>query len=456
MLRDRWILISGAIVIAVLGALAYSLLVTPRYEASTVLFVSATGDGNATQTNDGGIFAQRRVLTYVPLLTGRNLAQRTIDKLNLDMSPKELQDEITAVAPTDTVLINVTVTDPSPSRARDIANTLSNEFVTMVAGLESSDEAVRPDSEIIVQQRAEVPEHPATPKKFRNVAIAAVLGAVLGTLIALVRDRLDQSVKTPAAVESAAGVGLVGDIPLDAQRRKEPLISFATDRSRTADAFRELRLNVQTLETGDGPRVVAVASPAPGEGRTTTVINLALALAETDSNVVVVDGDFRRPRLAAYLGIPADLGLSTVLSGQASLQQALQGTRFPRVTALAAGAVPPNSADLLGTRAAQDVLDELGGQFDYVIVDSSPLLVPDGATLARYSQGVLLIARFGQTKRPQLARAAEMLRRAGAPLLGAVLTMTPSKKKDPVDSYYGPAGRAPAKSAGRRRDRPAS
>ncbi|MET0701156.1 MAG: polysaccharide biosynthesis tyrosine autokinase [Mycobacterium sp.] len=442
-LRTRWKIICGAIVIAVLAALAYSLLATPKYEASTRLFVSTTSDGTNTQTNDGGLFAQRRVLSYTQLLTGGILAQRTIDKLGLDMTALELQREITATAPSDTVLIDVAVLDPSPTRARDIANTLSDEFVVMAAGLETPDLGARPNARVIVQQRADIPDIPVGPKKAINLAIAFVLGALIGLVIAIIRYRLDDSIKDPATLEKITGVGAIGDIPLDAQRRKGPVIAFGSDRSTLGDAFRELRINLQFLEVGDGPRVLLVASSMPDEGRTTTAINLALALAEADYNVVVVDGDLRRPQVASSLDITGEVGLSTVLAGRSGLPEALQATRFPRLTALTAGPVAPNPTELLGSQATRDVLDELGRQFDYVVVDSPSMLVTDAAILAGSAQGVLLVARFGQARRKELTPAIDALKRAGAPLLGSVLTMTPTKKRKPVDYYYGKAASTP-------------
>jgi capsular exopolysaccharide synthesis family protein len=425
-LRARWKIICATTVIAVLGALAYSLLATPQYEASTRLFVSTTSDGTNSQANDGGLFAQRRVLSYTELLMGEILAQRTIDKLGLDISAADLQEEIEANAPTDTVLIDVTVTDASPDRARDIANTLSDEFVVMAAGLETPELGARPNAQVIVLQRANIPDSPVSPHTARTLAIAAVLGVLVGILVAILRDRLDSTMRRPETVEKVTGVGVVAEIPFD------------SDHSACAEAFRELRLNLQYLEVGGGPRVLLVASSLPVEGRTTTAINLASALAEAGHTVVVVDGDLRYPGVAAHLDIDAPVGLSTVLAGSATVGEALRETRFSRVSALPSGPVPPNPSELLGSQAARDVLTELGGRFDYVIVDSPPLLVTDAAILAGSCQAVLMVARFGKTKRRQLTPAIGVLRRAGAPLLGAVVTMTPAKKQSSVDGrFYG-------------------
>lgn len=398
-LRTRWKIICGVFLIAVLGAFGYLLLATPQYQATTRLFVSTTSDGTNTQTNDGGLFAQRRVLSYTQLLQGALLAQRTIDKLGLDMTAAELQAEVTAVAPTDTVLIDVTVQDSSPTRARDIANTLSDEFVVMAAALETPDLGARPNAQVVVQQRAGVPEDPVSPKKARTLGVAGVVGLLLGVLAALVRDRLDPTVRRPEMVESATGVGVVGEIPVEAGHSDGPVVAFGRDDATVADAFRELRTNLQSLEVEPGPRVLLVASSVAGEGRTTTAVNLALALAEAGHSVVVVDTDLRRPRVASCLDVPAEVGVGTVLGGGAELSAALQQTRYAGVSVLAAGEVPANPTEVLGTQRFRNLLEQLSGRFDYVVLDSPPLEVKDAAILSASVQGVLLVVRYGHSAR---------------------------------------------------------
>lgn len=403
------------------------------------LFVSTPSDGTNTQTYDGGLFAERRVLSYTELLTGDIAAQRTIDKLGLDLTAAELQENIEAVVPAETVLIDVTVTDPSPTRARDIANTLADEFVVMAAGLETPELGQPPNARVVVQERAELPTSPVNSKSKRLLAIAAVVGALLGVVVAVVRDRMDDSIKNSDALEKATGVGLLANVPRDEQRRTKPLILFESDRSPFANAFRELRINLRFLQIAEGPRVLVVTSAVPAEGKTMTAVNLSLALAEAGHDVVVVDGDLRRPGVAACFGLAGGAGLSDVLSGAASLRDSLRETGFDHLTALASGAIPGNPTELLESRTTKETLVELGAQFDYVIVDSPSLLVKDAAILAASAQGVLIVARSGKTRRKQLADAIHTLRRAGAPLLGSVLTMTSPKKRSRGEDYYSTA-----------------
>lgn len=421
-LRTRWKIICGFFALTVAAGVVYLLLSTPQYEASTRLFVSTTSDGTNTQTNDGGLFAQRRVLSYTQLLQGALLAQRTIDKLGLDMSAAQLQSEITATAPTDTVIIDLTVKDASPTRARDIANTLSDEFVVMAAALETPDLGARPNAQVVVQQRAGVPADPVSPKKSRILAVAAVAGLLLGLLAALLRDRLDGTISRREVVESITGVGVIGDIPISDGRQDGPVLAFGTDDRMTADAFRELRVNLQSLEVSPGPRVILISSPAAAEGRTTTAVNLALALGEAGRSVVIVDGDLRRPAVAATLGLDAGPGLSAVLSGETELDDALRATRAQLVSALPAGDPPGSPTELLGKDLARRTFENLGDRFDYVVIDSPPLTVKDAGLLASYAEGVVIVVRYGSSQRRQLSEAVATLRRGGARVIGAVVT----------------------------------
>ena len=408
------------------------------YEAKTRLYVSTTAGGSASDVYQGTLTSQQRVISYTELLMGQNLAQRTVDKLGLDIPATKLREHVDATAKTDTVLIDLSVKDISPVRARDLADTMSDEFVAMVRELETPEDGTAPSARVIVEQHASIPDGPVSPKKTRNLSIGVVLGLLLGVGVAVLRDLLNNTVKDRQTVESIAGVGLVGSIPLDKDRRKEPAIRFDTENSPIAEAFRKIRTNLQFLAVDNPPHVILVTSPAPNEGKSTTSLNIALALAQNGHTVVLVDGDLRRPTLAKYLNLVESVGLSTVLAGRAPLLDSLQESRFHGVTVLTSGPLPPNPSELLGTLAAKRVLSELRSLFDYVIVDSCPLLaVTDAAILAADVDGVLLVARYGETKRDQLAHAVKNLEDVGASPLGAILTMTPTRGSTSYNYGYG-------------------
>lgn len=428
LVRNRWVIIVATALIVSLAAIVYTLATTPLYRASTRLFVSTTAGASASDLYQGSRYSQERVLSYSELVMGTTLAQRTIERLKLDLDPDTLKSMVTAKSKPDSVLINVSVLDASPVRARDIANALSDEFVVMVRELETPSRGGEPEARVVVEQRASIPSQPALPNKKRNFALALILGTLLGIGLAVLRDLLDNTVKTQETLEGISGTGVVGYVPFDKKIADAPAISFDTDNSSTAEAFRKLRTNLQFLAVDQPPRVMVITSSSPSEGKSTTSINIALALAEADHNVVLVDGDLRRPRLAKYLDVLGSVGVSTVLSGGAPLNEVLQKTKFPRLTVLAAGPTPPNPSELLGSLTAEKMLSELRAQFDYVIIDSAPVLaVTDGAILSAKSDGALVVVRAGKTRRDQLTHAIGMLNDVGVTLLGAVLNMMPTR-----------------------------
>ena len=440
-LRSRWIIIAVSTLVGVVGAVGLTMLTTPQYQAETRLFVSTTAGASASELYQGNRLSQERVLSYTQLVEGRTLAQRTIDKLNLDTDAEALQKKIKANAKLDTVLITVRVTDPSPVRARDIANALSDEFVVMVRELETPRAGARPDARVVVEQRASIPEEPVVPRPAQNLAFGLLLGILAGIGFAFLRDSLDNTVKDQEMLEQLTGTGMVGAVPLDKSRSAEPAIPFDKETSAIAESFRKLRTNLHFLSVDNPPRMIVVTSSVPNEGKSTTAINIALALAEADNEVLLVDGDMRRPSVDNYLDIVGSVGLSTILSGGTSVAEALQDTKFQRLTVLAAGASPPNPSELLGSLAAKTLLQELRERFDYVIIDSPPLLaVTDAAVLAVNSDGALLMARFGHTRRDQISQSVRMLADVGADLLGTVMTMTPLRGRGTYSyrySYYG-------------------
>ncbi len=437
LLLARWRIVALTTILAIIGAIAFTLLTTPLYKASTRLFVSTTaGASDASDLLQGNRLSQERIRSYTALLQGKTMAQRIIDKLDLDIGVAQLQGRIEAAGKPDTVLIDVAVLDTSPVRARDIANALSEEFVVFVRELETPKPGSLPDARVVVEQRASVPLKPIVPEPSKNIATGLLLGLLAGVGLAIIRDLLDNTLKKRETVESITGVSIIGSIPNDQERRSEVAIPFDTSHAPIAEAFRKLRTNLHFLSVDNPPKVIVVTSSIPSEGKSTTAVNIALSLAEADHNVILVDGDMRRPTIDKYLNLIGNVGFSTVLSGEAELDDVVQRTNFAGLSVLAAGVSPPNPSELLGSMAAKKVLSALQGQYDYVILDSPPLLaVTDGAILAANSDGAIVVVRFGETKRDQLGQAMRTIEGVGAKVFGAVFTMTPSRGRSSYGYY---------------------
>jgi len=437
LLRHRWKLIVAVVVLAVLAALAASLVTTPKYAASTQLFVSTTGQDTTAAAYQGGLFSQQRVTSYAELIQGQQVAQRVVDTLKLPMTAAQVAGEVSASVTTNTVILGVTVTDASPQRARDIANTLSDQFTKLVAELETPQGSTTAAAKVTVVQQASLPTSPVVPKTTRNIALGAVVGLLLGVGLAVLRDRLDNTVKDRREVVEATQAAVVGAIPFDSDRPSHPLAGFGEGHSSSAEAYRQIRTNLQFLDVDNPPRAMVITSAVPNEGKTTTALNLAFALGEAGHRVILVEADLRRPRLAKYLQLVENVGMTNVLSGAAELDDVLQSTANPAVTVLAAGPHPPNPSELLGSSRLQTLLSTLRSRYDYIVFDAPPLLpVTDAAVLTVHADGAILVARHGHTEREKLARAAENLRSVDGRLLGTILNMVPAKSSGYDYAYY--------------------
>lgn len=433
-LHKNWIII---LVLTVVGALAgafYSFLKTPEYESTTQLYVSVRSEGAATgDLVQGTTFARQIVASYVDVVDTALVLEPVIEELGLDTTVAQLSSQVTASAPLNTVMIDITATDPDPEQAAAIADataaSLTNAVQTTLEQPSSADAAS--PVQVTTVQPAQVPAKPSSPNTSLNVALGLLLGLAVGIGVGVLRSVLDTRVRTVHDIEQLTTAPMLGGIAYDPDAQKRPLIVHADPRSPRAESFRSLRTNLQFLNIEGGPRAFVVSSAGPGEGKSTTTANLAIALSETGARVALVDGDLRLPRVADYMGIEGGVGLTDVLIGRVELADALQKWGRGNFFVLTSGPVPPNPSELLGSVAMDHVLTMLTEHFDYVLIDAPPLLlVTDAAVLSKKTRGVILAAASGKTKKHDLTGAIRSLETAGGQLLGLVVTMLPTKGPD--------------------------
>ncbi|GHK04219.1 chromosome partitioning protein [Streptomyces sp. Y2F8-2] len=449
-LAGRWPTVVVCLVLAVGAALAATSLSTPVYEARTQLFVATRSGEDTAQLNQGQSFSQARVQSYAAIVTTRQVTEPVVKQLRLRTTPEELASRITATAPLNTVLIDITVRDTVPDRAAHIANAVAQRFGSVVEQLETPKQPADPTQgrksrkgdaasvspvSLGVTQEAVTPAAPVSPRPLLNLAAGVLSGLLLGAGLVALREILDTTFKTSEGLGEFTALPALGTIPYDKNAPKRPLVR-AEGHSKRAEAFRKLRTNLQFSQVDDPPRIIAVTSSVPGEGKTNTAVNLALSLAEAGVSTCLVDADLRRPCVAQTFGLVQDAGLTTVLIGQARIEDVMQQAAGG-LAVLASGAVPPNPTELLASARMEETLRELADSYQVVIVDTAPLLpVADTVGLASLTQGALLVVRAARTSRDQVRAAAESLERVGVRVLGTVFSMAPV----PMGGHYGSYG----------------
>lgn len=434
--RKRWLLVVMLTVLAAGVAGGVSFAAKPMYQATASIYFSLAGSKSATDLNQGASYTQAQVLSYAALASSPIVLQPVIDKLKLGVTPKSLATNIAPVPVMNTVILDIGVSDASPATAANIANEVARQLGVQVQLLAPKGANNQPTVDTAVISKAMAPSSPTTPKTTRNTAAGLVAGLLLGLVIAGLLEILDTSIRSPQALQKLTGLPVVGVITYDSNAQKSPLIIDSNSGSVRAEAFRQLRTNLQFIDVEKPVRVMVVTSSVAEEGKSTTAANLGIAIAKSGRSIVLVEADMRRPRVADYVGIERAVGLTNVLVGQVDVDDALQRWGSTGLMVLPSGTIPPNPSELLGSHAMNELIDGLKDRFDVVLLDTPPVLpVTDAAVAAARADGVLMIVRYGKTSRDSVSRAFTSLQAVDARVLGTVLNMLPIKGADGQDSY---------------------
>lgn len=472
--RRKWVVI-GTAVLVLGGAIAFSLLQDPVYQARARLIV---------ETSDESVFGsgqQRPDLVQTEVEVLRSEAVRDLVAEKLGRAPSVRAEAL----PASNVIV---VVGESGIRraAAEIANAYAEAYIehrhteavdallaaatqiqTKIDELEveiaalneriaadaSLEDDLRPNREALVSQQiafreridqiqvdsalttgaarlataARPPHDPVRPTPLRNILLALAVGPALGAALALLIEYFDDSIKTKDDFARATGgVAVLGLVPTLAAWRdtgEARLVTREDPHSPVSESYRSLHTSLRFLGLEKPIRILQVTSPVAQEGKTTTVANLGVVLAQAGLRVLLVDADLRRPRLDEFFDLDDSVGFTSVLLGEVGMSEAAQRVEgVEGLEVLPCGPLPPSPYDLLSSSRTAEVLASLAADWDLVVLDSAPVLpVADATVLSGWVDATLLVAGVGQTSRKHVHRAAEVLRQIEAPLVGAVL-----------------------------------
>ena len=284
---------------------------------------------------------------------------------------------------------------------------------------------------------ARPPTAPVEPNIPRNLMFALVLGVISGVGLAFLLENMDNTVRTPEQAQALSALPSLGMIPmgktslgsgskrlaLTSSKEAVETVAQARPQSQMAESYRALRTSLLLSNLGSPPKVIIVTSARPQEGKTTTSINTAIVLAQKGARVLLIDADLRRPSVHKNFGMGPRSGLSNVLTGSASLQQAvILSPTLPNLYILPAGTPPPNPAELLASSNMRDLIAELREQYDHIILDTPPTLsVTDAVVLSPRADATVLVIRCGQTTKQALRRSRDILMQVNAHVAGVLL-----------------------------------
>lgn len=437
--RKRWVTIAITTLIVVGLAAVWTVTQTKQYTSSTQFFVSVSGSDNA-QLQQGSTFTQERVKSYAQLLKTPRALTPVVEELGEDTTTSDLAEQLTVSTPPETVILEVAVTDSDPAHAQEIANAVGETFPQVVSEVERPEGSERTSPiKVSLVKPASTDEIPTSPVPARNLALGLVIGLLLGLGLALLRHLLDTTVRTDDDVEEITEEPVIGAVHYDPRAGKEPLIVQSDPSSPRSEAFRAVRTNLMFVDAANHPRTILLTSSIPGEGKSTTIANLALTLAQSGSSVCLIEADLRRPRLLEYLGLEGSAGLTDVLIERADLDDVLQPYGADRLEVIGAGAIPPNPSELLASDAMSRLLAQLSARFDYVLIDTPPVLpVTDAVVLSTKVDGVIVLVGTTIVRKEQLEATLESINAVDNTLLGLVLNRVGHKTSGGYGAgYYG-------------------
>ena len=296
---------------------------------------------------------------------------------------------------------------------------------------------------VSIQDPAEKPVIPVSPKRGLNFILSLLVGAFGGIGLAFFLEYLDDSARTVEDIERVVKWPFIGNIPDIGS--KDDLKEFEKDtfvhirpKDPVAEVYRIIRTRIIFSSTAEHPlKSVLVTSPGPQEGKTMTLCNLGIALAQNQKRVLLVDADMRKPRLHEVFKKPNDTGLSNYLAGQSGFQDVIQKTDIENLSFTAGGVLPPNPSELLASYKMKDFIAKAKEGFDFVLFDSPPIaMVTDAVIISRAVDGTIVIIESGKTSKRILARIHQLLDDTKARVAGMILNKVSLNSGSYYYSYY--------------------
>ncbi len=498
--RKLWLIVLAALA---LGGAGYGLsrLTTPVYMSATTLMVDSQAGAGAADYS-ALLASQRLVATYARIVVSSPVLDAAAEELGPPYSGPGLQKRAEAVAIADTQLIDLTVETGDPDESAAIANAIADAFQAEIddattsdlaalrsnldgeldnlnADLDaargdlagaSTDEAAAIRQEIdqltrnleSVQERRDnlrfsaseqtirirqlepaVPDpSPVRPQPPLYIAIGAIIGALGAAALVILRDHLDNAVRSADELTSRFDLPVLGTIP-QFRTDRNPFVTVTSPNEPASEAFRDLRLNLKHIGKTEEIRSLLITSARPGEGKSTTSTSLAVANAQTGQVTIVVDGDMRRADLSGIFNIsPGTPGMANIFDETSKVFGDLRSVvcRTADLDGLyvvpAGFPAPSNPSLLLESSHARSAFKQLTDGGDFLVVDAPPVLgLADAPTMAQYMDGVLIVVNYGETSMSDVAGAVDRLQQLDATVVGFVLV--DSTGKLPKQNGYG-------------------
>ena len=459
LISRAWIIGIVAVVCAVAVFLGTFLFITPKYQASAMFYVNnnslSLGEASVSISSSDISASRGLVKSYIVILTTRETINDVIDYAGVNRTYNQVKNMITATAVDSTEIFRVTVTSPDPAEAERIADAIAYILPKRISSIIEGTSAKVVDSAVL-------PTAPSSPNYTKNTMMGFLVGFALACAVIILRELFDITIRTEEDITRACTHPILAAVPdMEASSKggyyygygkkraydktKNPTgdtilvggnISFAA-----AEAYKLLRTKLQFSFTDSQCHIIGTSSALTGEGKSLTAVNLAYTLSQLGKRVLIIDCDMRRPSVADKLPVKRSPGLSDFLTGQVHADNLIQlcGIKEDERAfhVISAGRTPPNPMELLSSARMSKMLTALRGNYDYILLDLPPVgEVGDALAVAKFTDGMLLVARQNFCDRISLNSAVRQFEFVDAKILGMVFNCTTEEGVGYGNKYY--------------------
>ncbi|BCB05667.1 polysaccharide biosynthesis tyrosine autokinase [Bacillus sp. KH172YL63] len=418
-----------------LGAFITFFLLSPVYESRTDLLVNGTvvkENGENLSLSEVEINI-RLIETYSIMIKSDRIMDKVLARLDDGLSKEELVKQTRVLTNENSQILTIIVESPDPKQAADTANMVADTFKKEVKTVMDVDN-------VHVLSAARPTGDPVRPNKAVNILLSMAIGFILSATWVLYRKHFDMKLISIHEVEEALSLPVLSGIPhMKKPKRADEghsyhLLKEGEVHSPLSEAYRSLRTIIQYKTKPSGPYSLMVTSKHPNEGKSLTSANLAIVMALDHKKTVYIDCDLRRPDGQFIFGISSRKGVTSYLEGYSTVSEIVSKTHIPNLSVIVAGIIPPNPSELLSSGKMDQLLEELKKDYDYIIIDSPPMVVSDSLSLANKVDGCVFVVNARKSKRDEVTDGIQQLQHIQTDILGIVLNEIANGKK--VHYYY--------------------
>lgn len=389
---------------------------TPKYEASVKLFAGKTEEVQSDYSDKKLESYSSIINTYIELIKTRDFMNKIIDEVNLDTTPKALMNSLQFITKANTPIIEIRYVSSNPEVAEAVISAITENFEVSV-------------KEVILNTYTKVVDSVEVSELSQGRAAKIVLGGFIGLLISFgivfLLELLDDTVSKKGELEKVLSIPILGQVPLLEDENNNPTPSFI-------EAYRVIRTRVEYSSVDKKLKTLMITSADIADGKSSVSLNLASALSQGGKRVVIVDCDLRKPRIHMKLKLTNNKGLTDYLIGKIKLNEAISKVNN-NLDVITAGNRATNPAEIIGSKAMEQFINELNEIYDYVIIDTPSIKnINDGLALASKCDGVIYVVRAGKTKKDDIIDGYRELERVNANVIGSILNGVCDSK----DNYY--------------------